>query len=245
MNNKMINIDTKEGPIPCYFTYPDDELKHEVLIIVHEIWGLNDHIKDVAERYKNEGFVVLAPDLLSGTGIEGKIDQSILDEMRDPEKKDEAQKKMREILAPINSKEFGEITTNKLEDCFEYLKNNDNTDGNVSIIGFCFGGTYAYSLALREKGLKRAIPYYGRFPTNLDSIKDLNTPILAFYGEHDKDLVDSVSSIQAKMDEYNKEFQYVIYKNCGHAFFNDTNKNMYNKEAADDSLERTLEFLRN
>jgi carboxymethylenebutenolidase len=244
MNNKMITIDTREGAVPCYFTYPEDELKHEALIIVHEIWGLNDHTKDVAERYKNEGFVVLAPDLLSGTGIEGKIDQSILEEMKDPQKKDEAQKKMREILAPINSVEFGESTTNKLEDCFEYLKNNENTDGHVSIIGFCFGGTYAFSLALKEKGLKRAIPYYGRFPTDLDSIKDLNTPILAFYGENDKDLVDSVGSIQAKMDEYNKEFKYVIYKNCGHAFFNDTNKNMYNKEAAEDSWERALEFLR-
>ena len=239
-----ININTKEGNIPCYFNYPNDGMKHSALIIIHEIWGLNDHTIDVAERYKNEGFVVLAPDLLSGTKMEGKLDRSILEEMKDPQKKDEAQKKMKEILTLINSKEFIESGTDKLQDCFEYLKNNENVNEEVSIMGFCFGGTYAFALALKEKRLKRAIPYYGRFPTDLNNIKNLETPILAFYGENDKDLVNSISGIQTKMDGYNKDFKYIIYKDCGHAFFNDTNKDTYNNKAAEDSYKKALEFLK-
>src|ERR1700683_5178138 len=86
--------------MPAYHSYPEDGRKHPGLIVIHEIWGLNAHIKDVADRFAREGYSVVAPNLFHGMSFEGKIDQSLLDEMHDPSTRDEAQKKMRAILAP-------------------------------------------------------------------------------------------------------------------------------------------------
>jgi carboxymethylenebutenolidase len=147
----QLRLDFQNESFEVSFAVPDDEIEHPAVILIHEIWGLNEHTKDVATRLSKEGYVVLAPDLLAGTGIEEKIDPSILQDLKDPEKKDEAQKKMREATAPIHSPEFGEKTLAKLETCFELLHNHRRSTGKIAIVGFCFGGTYAYSFATRRK----------------------------------------------------------------------------------------------
>ena len=89
------------GQLPAYHAYPDGGGAHPGVIVIHEIWGLTDHIKDVANRLAQAGYSVVAPNLFYGMPFEGKIDQSLLQEMHDPDKRDEAQKKMREVMAPI------------------------------------------------------------------------------------------------------------------------------------------------
>ena len=237
---KMITV--PEQNYESYLTYPDNKEKLSSIILIHEIWGLNDHIKDVADRFASVGYAVLAVDLLSSEGFSG-IDQRILTDLQDPEKKDEAQKKMREILTPINSPEFFKKTISKLKDAYKYIKKEDFYNGKIGVIGFCFGGTYSYELAVNERDIAFCVPFYGHAPKDSD-IEKIQSPILAFFGENDKNLVETLPDLEKIMIKNNKSFEYTVYPNVGHAFFNDTNVNMYNKKVANDAWRKTLEFLK-
>jgi len=232
-----------EVPLQAFFATPQKKGVYPGLIVIQEIWGLNDHIKDVATRYANEGYIVLAPDLLSETGITEKVDQTILAEIKNPATRDEAQKKLRAIFAPVQSPEFAQSSVTKLKACVDYLLGHKQVNGNVGVLGFCFGGTYSYALAAADNRIKAAVPFYGHAPEQLDKLENIACPILAFYGEYDKNLVESLPELQESMKKFNKEFDSVVYPNCGHAFFNDTNPAMYNKDAATDAWEKSLAFL--
>jgi len=116
-------------------------------------------------------------------------------------------------------------------------------NGNVGVLGFCFGGTYAFALAASDKRVKATVPFYGHAPEPLDKVDKISCPILAFYGEQDTNLVDPLPELKDAMKKYDKNFDAVVYPNCGHAFFNDTNPGRYNKEAAQDSWKNLLHFL--
>ncbi len=242
MARELIRKDIEIGATPAYYSYPNDSKTHPGLIVIHEIWGLVDHIKNVADRFAAEGYSVLAPNLFYGLSFEGKVDQGLLEEMGDPSKRDEAQKKMRALLVPIQAPKFSEKTITKLKECTEYLLSDVHVDGHVGVLGFCFGGTYSFALAATEKRIEAAVPFYGQPPAQ-DSIPLINCPVLALYGEQDINLINSLPQLKDSMHMCNKNFEAVVYPHTGHAFFNDTNIRMYNAEAAKDAWERTLAFL--
>lgn len=227
----------------AYLSTPEDKAKHPGLIVIHEVWGLNAHIKDVADRFAKKGYVVVAPDLLSHTGITEQVDQTILAEIRNPKTRDEAQKKLRAAMVPIMVPEFAEETVAKLKACVDYLLSRADVTGNVAVVGFCFGGTYSYALAAADKRIQGAVPFYGQPPAPFEKVKQINCPVLAFYGKQDVHLVGGLPDLEQKMKEYGKDFTYTVYPHTGHAFFNDTNPTTYNKEAANDSWQKALQFL--
>lgn len=238
----LISIPFRDTSFSAYFHSPQ-EGTHPGILLIHEVWGLKDHIKNVADRFVQEGYTVLAPDLLSQTGITDKIDQSIMEDVANPATRDEAQKKMREAMTPLHSPEFGTETVEKLEACLTYLLSDGRTNGNVGVVGFCFGGTYTYSLAVSDTRLKAAVPFYGHAPEPLSNLEKISCPMLAFYGEKDENLMQQVPQVEEKMEEYEKNFRVVLYPNTGHAFFNDTNPTTYNEDAASDAWAKTLAFL--
>ncbi len=221
---------------------PGGESKYPGLIVIHEVWGLTGHIKEVASRFSKRGYDVIAPDLLSDTGITEKIDQSIMKEVANPATRDEAQKKLREAMAPLQSPEFANETVTKLKQCIDYLLDDESCTGKVGVVGYCFGGTYAYALATADDRLKAAVPYYGH-ADNLAEIQNISCPILAFYGEEDDRLVKGLPDLRRAMQENNKDFEAIVYADAGHAFFNDTNPVTYRKKAAEDAWEKTISFL--
>ncbi len=237
------SVEFDNGKINAYLAAPDDKAKHAAIILIHEIWGLNDHIKDIANRFMQQGYIVLAPDLLSKSGVTEKISQDLLAKMQNPATRDDAQKQMREATAPVHSPEFGAETVGKLQAVFSYLYNHPRSNGQIAIVGFCFGGTYSFALACTGVGLKAAVPFYGRPPEPLEKIKAMKCPVLAFYGEQDTKLMASLPQLKDAMAKYGKQFVDIVYPNTGHAFFNDTNPATYNKEAAVDSWHKTLTFL--
>jgi len=235
---KVLNVTV----LPAFLATPDGKDKHPGIILIHEIWGLDDHIKDVTKRYAKERYVVLAPDLFAGTPIENAVSPNLFAEMGDPAKRDEAQKKMRAALAPMQSPEFAKEMIHKLQKCFTYLEKQENCNGSIGVLGFCFGGSYSFALAAVEPKIKVAVPFYGQAPTE-EKTEKISCPVLAFYGEQDENLISTLPELKDMMKKYNKDFEAIVYPNCGHAFFNDTNPNRYNKEAATDAWKRTLTFL--
>jgi len=235
-----ILISHRKHHIPAYIVGMGN--KRAGVILIHEVWGLNKNIRSLADRLVAEGYVVLAPDLISHTGITEKIDQSILAQVANPSTRDEAQKKMRAAMSPLRSEEFGKETVERLKTCFNYLKRENKVE-KIAVMGFCFGGTYSYSFAASEPALAAALPFYGHAPEKEEELARISCPIMAFYGEKDIALVQSLPQLEASMKKLNKDFQYKIYPNTGHAFMNDTNPTTYNKEAAEDAWEKALQFL--
>jgi carboxymethylenebutenolidase len=242
-SSQMIDIDG----FPAYLASPSGGEKCEKckggLIVVHEAWGLSDHIKDVTDRFAAEGYLALAPDLFSETGIYEKITSGLAEDLFNPEKRNEAQPKVRELMAPINEPGFAEETVNKLKACFNYLNDQATTNNKVAITGFCFGGTYSFSLAVEEPNLKAAAPFYGHSNHTVEELKQIKCPIMAFYGEKDERLIESLPDLKSRMSEAKVDFTAQVYPDCGHAFFNDTNRFAYNKAAAEDAWVKVLDFL--
>lgn len=117
------------------------------------------------------------------------------------------------------------------------------TASEIGVLGFCFGGTYSFALPALDQRIGAAVPFYGH-PLAEEKIADLDCPVLAFYGEEDKNLMGSLPAFKESMTKHNKNFTAVVYPNTGHAFFNDTNERMYNSEAASDAWQKTLAFLK-
>jgi carboxymethylenebutenolidase len=164
---KNINIGNFDG----YHSTPEDAKQHPGLIVIHEIWGLDGHIRNVADRFSAQGYIVVAPNLFHGVTFEGKIDQVLMDELRKPETRDEAQKKMRAIIAPIMAPEFAQGALARLKQCVDYLLGDKQVNGQVGVLGFCFGGTYSFHLAAGDRRINVAVPFYGQ----TSSISKCNT----------------------------------------------------------------------
>jgi carboxymethylenebutenolidase len=240
---EQAQIESTAGRTPAYISRPDDSKPHPGIILIHEVWGLRDHVKDVADRFAAEGYAVLAPDLIAHTGIMEKMDPNLMKDIWDPEKRAEAQKKMRAAMTPIMVPEFGEQTVQRLEGCFGYLKSREYCNGKVGVLGFCFGGTYSYALAIAEPQLNCAVIFYGHAPQEMEKLEKVNCPVLVFNGEKDENLIKQLPEVKAAAEKYHKNFEFHQYPNAGHAFFNDTNQVTYNKEAAADAWKISLEFL--
>jgi len=242
MADQMVTISSEGKDFPAYVAVPRQGVLGGV-IVIHEVWSLDEHTKDVARRLATEGYVTLAPNLLSGTELDGGLDPQLLQRAQNPETRDEAQKELRAKMAPLQSPEFATTTVNKLKSCFEWLIGKPEVQGHVAVIGFCFGGTYAFALAVHEPRLKAAVPFYGHADQSIEELRKINCPILAFYGEEDTGLTEKLPELIANMKAASRDFQYHVYPNTGHAFFNDTNPNRYNEAAAKDSWQKTLAFL--
>lgn len=213
------------------------------LVVIHEVWGLTDHIKDVAGRFAAEGYVTIAPDLMEGADIDSGQVAELQDDMFDPEKRNAAQPRLRELMAPMQSPEFARRATDGAQQAFEYLASLTETDGRVGAVGYCFGGTYTFTLAVTEPRLRAAVPYYGHADYDADALAAINCPVLAFYGEKDDNLMASLPELRQSMAGAGVDFTAHTYPGAGHAFFNDTNPYAYAPEAADDAWRRTLDFL--
>ncbi|MGH7141404.1 MAG: dienelactone hydrolase family protein [Minisyncoccia bacterium] len=230
------------GSAAAYHTYPDGGGKHPGLIVIEEIWGLNDHIKDVANRFAAEGFSVLSPELLPESLL-GMVTPQLQQDMFDPEKRDEVQPKLRAAMGPMQQPKYAGDTVATLKACVDYLLADEGVSGAVGVVGFCFGGTYSFHLAANDPRIKAAAPFYGQAPAP-EEIPNIACPILAFYGEKDEHLMQTLPQLKEDMQKSGKQFEAVVYPNVGHAFFNDTNPRTYDADTAKDAWGKVLAFLK-
>lgn len=238
--------------LPAYLSTPEgftdgtaqeETLIRGALIVIHEVWGLVEHTKDVADRFAAEGYLVLAPDLLADERIQPELAAELQDKLFDPQSRTEVQPKLREAMAPLQAPGFGEKTAAGVQTCFDYLAAIGAVAGRIGITGFCFGGSYSFSLAVSEPRLKAAVPFYGHADFSTDQLRSIACPVLAFYGEKDEALVSKLPELKESMRETGVDFSAVLYPEAGHAFFNDTNRWTYREDDAADAWRKTLDFL--
>ncbi|WP_426997406.1 dienelactone hydrolase family protein [Pseudarthrobacter sp. N5] len=238
----MMTIGNAETTVPAYVSEPAGQPKG-ALIVIHEVWGLVDHTRDVADRFAAEGYLVVAPNLLADTAMTPELAQELQATLIDPQQRSKVQPKLREVMAPLHAPGFAERTNAAVQACFEHLNGIPAVAGRVAVIGFCFGGSYSFSLATQVPRLRAAIPFYGHADFSDEQLRNISCPVLAFYGEKDKALTDKLPELEARMAAAGVDFNDVVYPGAGHAFFNDTNSWTYNADAAADAWNRTLAFL--
>jgi carboxymethylenebutenolidase len=240
--SETILIPSSSKPVAAYLALPA-KIPAPAVLVIHEVWGLNQHTKDVANRLAAEGYIALAPDLLSGTGVLEAITPDLITRMANPDTRDQAQLELRSAMAPLQQPGFAEATLTSLQECTNYLGTLPQSNKKYAVIGFCFGGTYAFSLAIADPNLSAVLPFYGHCDQSAKELAKIEAPILAFYGEQDSGLVDALPDLEKRMHEAGSNFTYKVYPNTGHAFFNDTNPVRYNMSAAEDSWQKSLAFL--
>jgi carboxymethylenebutenolidase len=215
------------------------------LVLIHEIWGLVDHIKNLADRFAAEGYLVVAPDILSRIGIEPHVGLDLFSRMLSPDEATrlEVQPKLRELLAPSRSPEYAAGAIASLKSVVDYLEEQPGVDGRVAVTGYCFGGTFSFALAAADPRISAALPWYGTAPEP-ESMGSIACPVLALYGGVDEVLISALPGVTLAMADAGVDFTAHVYDGAKHAFFNDTSIN-YDATAAAEAWPRALSFLEN
>jgi carboxymethylenebutenolidase len=236
-------VDGFPDTFSAYVAPPTGPVKG-ALIVIHEIWGLVDHIKNVADRFAAEGYLVLAPDLLSAIGIEAQVGQELFTLRNHPDEKvrTEAQPRLRDAFASPGTPGFTGWAVGALRAAVDYLELQPGVDGRIGVTGFCFGGTFSFALVAADPRVKAAVPFYGN-PGTVEDYSTISAPILSLYGINDSSLVEALPEVTRGMADAGVDFTSKVYENTGHAFFNDTNPNSYDPAAASDAWDRARAFL--
>jgi len=193
------------------------------VIVIQEWWGLVPHIKDVADRFAAAGFVALAPDLFHG---------------KSTTEPDEAGK----LMMAMNIAEAERDLRGAINDLAAHPAVRSKKVGTV---GFCAGGALSlFAAAHNPEKVGACVIFYGGHPSLIIDLKKLAAPVLGLYaGNDDFATPESVRKLEADLKALGKSAELHIYPGVGHAFFNDTRPEVYNREASADAWRRTVEFL--
>lgn len=212
-----------ENPLKGYVAVKKGAKRPPVVIVVHENRGLNAHIQDVARRVALEGFMAVAPDMLSLSG-------------GTPPNEDEAR-------AAIGKLDLGAAVAATV-DLAAKLKANRTTNGKVGAVGFCWGGAFINRLAVAAgKNLDAGVSYYGPAPDPSEAPK-VQAPLMIHLAGLDTRVAQTAYPWIEALRKAHKSVAYFGYDRVNHAFNNDTSTERYNKPAADLAWKRTVEFFR-
>jgi carboxymethylenebutenolidase len=219
---ERVAYDWPKGKISGYLARPKSKGKRPAIIVIQENRGLNPHIEDVARRLAVEGFLAFAPDLLSVSG-------------GTPPDEDQA----RELHARTDPKD---ITAAAIA-AVPFMLGHAESNGNVGVVGFCFGGGVANRMAAARPELKAVVVYYGlQIPA--DQVPAVRAPLLLHYAGLDERVNAGIAAYESALKANGKRYTIYMYPGVNHAFNNDTGGARYNKAAADLAWERTLAFFK-
>ncbi|MEP6675299.1 MAG: dienelactone hydrolase family protein [Ferruginibacter sp.] len=223
LKSEYINYSSPKGggTIKALLSMPvDAKTKLGGILVVHENRGLNPYIEDVARRAALAGFISLAPDALTPLGgYPGNDDQG-----REMQSKRDKNEMLEDFIAG-----------------YDYLKSNKDCNGKVGVVGFCFGGGIANSMAVRLPDLAAAVPFYGAQPATED-VPKIKAPLLLHYAGLDTHMNEGWPAYEKALKENKKEYTAYIYENVNHGFHNDTTPR-YDKAAAELAWKRTIDFF--
>ncbi|MDP8889214.1 MAG: dienelactone hydrolase family protein [Thermoproteota archaeon] len=226
-NSSVIYYDGTTG----YLVYPEltnnTQQQREsmpAVIMIHEWWGLNEHIKNQADLLAKEGYVVLAVDLYGEVAADSN--------------------RARELASSVRDNPASAI--NNLQSAVNYVKSLEMVDGNrIASLGWCFGGDWSLQLALNssENPLAATVVYYGRPVTDTASLSGISWPILGIFGDQDQVIsVESVKQFASALNASGITNEIYLYEGVGHAFANPSGDNYAPKETTD-AWQKTIGFL--
>jgi carboxymethylenebutenolidase len=216
-------------PIKTWVVYPERKEKAGVVIVICEIYGLSDWLRAVADQLAKDGFIAVAPDLVSGMGPGGGGTSSV--STRDS---------VVQMIRNLNAEE----TYKRLDAVRAYALKIPASNGKTGTVGYCWGGSRSFGYACAQPSLNAAVVYYG---TSLDSteLMNLGAPVLGHYGGDDARVNATIEPAAMQVKSMKKSYEYEIYDGAGHGFLRaQTGREGANMKATQQAWPRTIAFLK-
>ena len=228
---EWVKVKQGDREVNCFIAFPEVKEKATAVIVIHEIFGLTDWVRGVADQLAAAGYIAIAPDLLSGMapGGGGTAELAGGDGVR----------KVISSLPP------DQITAD-LNAVADYVAKLPAASGKVAVCGFCWGGSQTFRLATNNKQILAAFPFYGSGPDDAGAIGRIECPVYGFYGGNDARVNSTIPKSEELMKAAGKKYEPVVYDGAGHGFMRAgeaPDANEANKKAREDAWKRWKELL--
>jgi len=218
--------------IDAFVVYPEVSHKAPVVLLIHEIFGLSDWARSMADDIAAMGYIVIAPDLLSGFGPNSGGTSAFPDQQS--------------IIKAVSGLDPATVTAD-LNATADYALKLPSANGKLAVIGFCWGGGQSFRFATNRKGLSAAFLFYGP-PPPAESLKTITAPVYGFYAGSDARISATVPDTGTSMAAAGKTYDPVIYDDAGHGFMrageDPSNTNPANTAARTQALKRLESLLK-
>ncbi|MGD0799647.1 MAG: dienelactone hydrolase family protein [Acidobacteriaceae bacterium] len=214
--------------LQAFVVYPEVSHKAPVVVLIHEIFGLSDWAKEMADELAAQGFIVIAPDLVSGFGPNGGGIDSFASQ--------DAVTKAVSALDPA-------VVTADLDAAADYAKKIPSANGKLFVTGFCWGGGKSFAFAAHRHGLAAAFVFYGTPPPDVTTI---TAPVYGFYAGNDARITATVPDTVVAMKAAGKKYDPVTYDGAGHGFMRAgeaPDANPANKAAREQGFQRLVDAI--
>jgi carboxymethylenebutenolidase len=210
------------GSATGFLAMPKTKGKYPAVVMIHEWWGLNENIKDMAGLLASEGYVILAVDLYGKVATEASM--------------------AGQLAGSVRNNPDTAITN--MQNAIDYLKSLDNVQKNkIGSMGWCFGGQQSLLISLNSDDIRATVIYYGHLLDDKQTLNRIQWPVLGIFGEDDSSIpVESVRSFESAITELGIENEIHIYPGVGHAFANPSGSR-YAPSETKDAWDKTVEFL--
>ncbi len=199
-HHEYINLKHGDRRVQAFVVYPEVKTKAPVIVLIHEIFGLSDWAKEMADELAGQGFIVVAPDLLTGFGPNGGGSDAF------PSM--DATTKAVSGLDPA-------VVNADLDAAADYGKKIPAANGKIAVVGFCWGGSKSFAFAAHRKDLSAAFVFYGTGPSDVTTI---TAPVYGFYAGNDARVGATVPATTDAMKAAGKKYEPVTYDGAGHGF---------------------------
>ena len=229
-HHEYVTLKHDNRSLQAFVVYPEVKVKATVVVMIHEIFGLSDWAKEMADELAGQGFIVVAPDLISGLGPNGGNSDSMPD--RDASVKAVSGLDANQVMADLDA-------------AVDYAKKIPAANGKVVSAGFCWGGFKSFAFATHRKDLSAAFVFYGTGPADVSSI---TAPVYGFYGGNDARVDATIPDTVAAMKAAGKKYEPVTYDGAGHGFMrageDPTDTVPGNKTAREQAFARLVKLIK-
>ena len=229
-HGEFVTVDAGGSPVRVWVVYPERKDKAPVVVVIHEIFGLTDWIRAVADQLAAHGFVALAPDLLSGKGPNGGGTDSF--PSRDDAVKAVSALPRDEVIARLNAVRKRGLSL-------------PAATSKSATVGFCWGGSTSFAYAVAQPALDAAVVYYGTAPEDPAALDAIRAPVLGLYGGSDARVDATLDATEAAMKAKGKSYERHVFDGAGHGFLRaQSGQEGANQRATDQAWPLTIAFLR-
>jgi len=231
-HQEWVKVKHGSREVNCFIVYPEVKDKATAVLVIHEIFGLSEWVRGVADQLAEAGYIAIAPDLLSGVAPNGGGTSEFAG--RDA------------VTKAVSSLPADQVTAD-LNAVADYVAKLPACNGKLAVGGFCWGGGQTFRFATNHKNVKAGFVFYGTGPDKEEDIARINAPIYGFYGGNDARVNATIPKSTELMKKAGKTYEPVTYDGAGHGFMRAgeaPDANAENKKARDEAWQRMKELLK-
>lgn len=231
-HSEWVKVKHGDREVNSFLVFPEVKENATAVVVIHEIFGLTDWVRGVADQLAEAGFIAIAPDLLSGAAPNGGGTEEL-----------GSGDSVRKVIGSLPPDQI----TADLAAVLQHVSKLPAANGTVAVGGFCWGGTQTFRFATNNKDMKAGFVFYGSGPDSEEAIAKIGVPIYGFYGSNDARVNATIPTSTDLMKKLGKTYEPVIYEGAGHGFMRSgeaPDASPENKKAREEAWKRWIELLK-